>query len=109
MAKNLGHLMDNYQQGFETGIKPRELERAIKEKYGVKVSYQTIRRMRNPYTKESPNLSGIDYVAAFFGVNTWDLLKPQTVLLTVVNAESATHETTLTTTAKTAKQKKTNR
>lgn len=67
--------MRNYVVGFARGITPVELERQS----GKAITAKTIRRIVNPYDR-SPNLSTLDAIAGFFGVETSDLLKKHPML-----------------------------
>lgn len=80
LASNVKHLMDNYSKGFEVGLSPVELEK------GCGVSAKTIRRIINPYSDTGPNLESIDLIAAFFHVESWELLRPRTPALANVEA-----------------------
>lgn len=71
LASNLRHLMENYSKGFAVGLSPVELEK------GCGVSAKTIRRIINPYSDTGPNLESIDQIAAFFRVDSWELLRPR--------------------------------
>lgn len=75
LASNVRHLMDNYSKGFEVGLNPPELEK------GCGVSAKTIRRIIDPYSDHTPNLDNIDRLAEFFGVATWELLRPRPPVL----------------------------
>lgn len=75
LAANVKHLMDAYSKGFDIGLTPVELEK------GSGVSAKTIRRLINPYSDIIPNLETIDMIAAFFNVESWELLRPRTPLL----------------------------
>lgn len=63
--------MQGYQLGFLTGINPPQLEQ------GCGVSAKTILRILDPYSDVSPRLDNLDTLAAFFGLATWELLKPR--------------------------------
>jgi len=67
LAANLRTLMSGYDS---LGISSRQL--AVQ----AGVSYKTIDRMLNPYTDTGPSLESIDSVAAFFRLETWQLLRP---------------------------------
>lgn len=77
LAANVKHLMDNYSKGFDVGLSPAELEK------GSGVSAKTIRRIINPYSDTGPSLETIDQIAAFFRVESWELLRPRTAVLQV--------------------------
>jgi transcriptional regulator with XRE-family HTH domain len=81
LAANLKTLMDGYPLGFKRGIKSRELAGQ------AGVSYKTIDRMLNPYEDTGPSLESIDSVAAFFRVQTWELLVPRSKLPALVGTE----------------------
>ena len=71
LAANLKELMDGYRLGFVTGINAPLLEK------GCGVSAKSIRRMLDPYEEVSPGLDNIDTLSHFFGISTWELLKPR--------------------------------
>lgn len=73
LAANLAHLMKTYSRGFQVGLNPPDLHKASG------VSAKTIRRMLDPYSAHSPKLDNLDAIAAFFQIETWDLLRPQPV------------------------------
>ena len=81
LAANLRRLMANYSKGWTQGISSRALEKLIP------VSYKTIDRMCDPYAGESPRLSGLDEIAAFFKVETWELLRQPDNGLTATNTQ----------------------
>ena len=68
LASNLRHLMDAYHLG--RGISSRGIEAL------TSVSYKTVDRILDPYHDVSPNLGSLDELAAFFRVETWQLLQP---------------------------------
>jgi hypothetical protein len=81
LAANLKTLMEGYPLGFKRGIKSRELAGQ------AGVSYKTIDRMLNPYEDTGPSLESIDSVAAFFRVQTWELLVPRSKPPALVGTE----------------------
>lgn len=70
VASNIRHLMENYTEGYKRGISSRELAKKIA------VSYKTIDRAKQPYSETGPNLDTLDEIAAFFKLQTWQLLLP---------------------------------
>lgn len=74
IAQNVNFLMENYLGGFQRGIKSRELGKRCG------VSYKTIDRLVDPYNDINPNLDTLDALARFFGLETWQLLKPNPLL-----------------------------
>ena len=70
VAANVKHLMENYQEGFQRGLTTRRLEK----KCGV--SYKTLDRLLDPYADTGPSLDTLDAIARFFGLETYELLKP---------------------------------
>jgi hypothetical protein len=89
LAYNLKALMDNYAEGFARGIKSRQLAKL------AGVSYKTIDRMLNPYTDTGPSLESIDSLAAFFRVQTWELLVPRGRSPVLAGQERQTQESQL--------------
>lgn len=75
LASNVKHLMQVYSKGFGVGISAIELEK------GCGVSHKTIKRIIDPYSDTGPNLDSIDRIAAFFRVETWELLRPRPPML----------------------------
>lgn len=71
LAANVKHLMVTYSKGFAVGLNPSELEK------GCGVSHKTIRRILDPYSDHTPTLDNVDRLAEFFGVATWELLRPR--------------------------------
>jgi hypothetical protein len=84
LAANVKHLMDNYSKGFAVGLTPVELEK------GSGVSAKTIRRIIDPYSDTGPNLETIDQIAAFFRLESWELLRPRPPALAAPWAEVTT-------------------
>jgi DNA-binding XRE family transcriptional regulator len=103
LASNLKTLMDTYADGFSRGISSRQLA----GKAGV--SYKTVDRILNPYSDVAPNLDSIDSIAAFFRVQTWELLVPRSRAPLIAGQERATPEATLNSAIRTAQKKKTQR
>jgi hypothetical protein len=103
LASNLKTLMQSYADGFSRGISSRQLA----GKAGV--SYKTVDRMLNPYSDVAPNLDSIDYIAAFFRVQTWELLVPRSRAPIISGQERATAEGVLNSTHKPLQKKKTTR
>lgn len=75
LAANVKHLMVAYSKGFEVGLSPVELAK------GCGVSAKTIHRIINPYSDTGPGLESIDLIAAFFRVESWELLRPRPSLV----------------------------
>ena len=77
LASNLRHLMAAYQLG--RGISSR----GIASHTGL--SYKTVDRMLDPYHDVSPNLASLDELAAFFRVESWQLIQPHHASTTANN------------------------
>lgn len=71
LAGNLRELMDLYNKGFGTGVSATEVQK------GSGVHAKTVRRILDPYNAISPNLETIDALAAFFRVDSWEMIQPR--------------------------------
>ena len=74
IAQNVRYLMEHHREGYAVGLSSRQLE----ARCGV--SYKTIDRLTDPYNDINPNLDTLDAIALFFGIETWQLLKPNPLL-----------------------------